>query len=281
MRKMNPAMDLIRRFEGLRLRAYVDAGGVWTIGYGHTSMAGPPKVRPGLRITKEQAEDILRRDVQRFARGVAREVGPQAMKRLNDNRFGALVSFAYNVGLGNFRRSSVLRAVKEGRLDDVPRLLMRWTKAGGRRLRGLERRRRAEGRLFMTPPSGATPVAASAPDRNNHAAPHRRQPIPSRDKAAPRAALFVALATIAATITAIVWRNRLMRFIRRLLAPLKGWRTLLFALLVAAVGVAEATDWTSLIPDGPARGWWLLGISLAIAWLRVITTTPVGHHSSA
>ena len=57
---------------------------------------------------------------------------------------------------------------------------------------------------------------------------------------------------------------------------LKGWRTLAFSLLVAALGVAEATDWAQLIPDGPARGWLLLAIALATAWLRVITTTPVG-----
>ena len=58
---------------------------------------------------------------------------------------------------------------------------------------------------------------------------------------------------------------------------LKGWRTLLFSLLVAALGVAEATDWAQLIPDGPAKGWTLLAIALGIAWLRVITTTPVGE----
>ena len=57
---------------------------------------------------------------------------------------------------------------------------------------------------------------------------------------------------------------------------LKGWRTLLFSLLVATVGVLEVTDWASIVPDGPAKGWILLGISIAIAWLRVITTTPVG-----
>ena len=61
------------------------------------------------------------------------------------------------------------------------------------------------------------------------------------------------------------------------MAILKGWRTLAFSLLVAAVGVVEVTDWASLIPDGPAKGWTLLAISLAIAWLRVITTTPVGR----
>ena len=58
---------------------------------------------------------------------------------------------------------------------------------------------------------------------------------------------------------------------------MKGWRTLMFSLLVATVGVAQATNWADLIPDGPAKGWVLLGISLAIAWLRIITTTPVGR----
>ena len=58
---------------------------------------------------------------------------------------------------------------------------------------------------------------------------------------------------------------------------MKGWRTIMFSLLVATVGVAEAANWVDLIPDGPAKGWALLGISLAIAWLRVITTTPVGQ----
>ena len=58
---------------------------------------------------------------------------------------------------------------------------------------------------------------------------------------------------------------------------LKGWRTMMFAMLLASIGVAEATDWASLIPDGPVKGWTLLAISLAIAWLRAITTTPVGR----
>ncbi len=294
------ALALIKRFEGLRLKAYRDAAGVWTIGYGHTSMAGPPKVRPGMRITRAEAEEILRRDVERFARGVAREIGPRAMKRLNENQFGALVSFAYNVGLGNFRRSSVLRAVRAGRLEDVPRLLLRWTKARdpktGRlvELRGLVRRRRAEGRLFTAPakpakpvkqPVGVSdparvekePVGVSDPDRNVHAEPSPTSAPTTSRKAAPVAALFTAFA---AAVAAFLWRNRIMRFIRRLFAPLKGWRTLLFALLVATIGVAEATDWAQVIPDGPDKGLWLLAISLAIAFLRVITTTPLGKSKS-
>ncbi len=302
------ALALIRRFEGLRLRAYRDAVGVWTIGYGHTSMAGPPRVRPGMRITKAEAEAILRRDVERFADKVAAVIGPQALARLNDNQFGALVSFAYNVGLGNFRRSSVLRAVRDGRLDDVPRLLMRWTKARkhGRlvELRGLVRRRRAEGELFMAPPEETTAAQPSTAAAGPDVAPDRH-PRPAQDgKAAPahpppdrqstekdhertaaaphRAAVSVAAAGgLLAVVALWIWRRRLMRIIRRLFAPLKGWRTFLFALLVAALGVAEATDWASIVPDGPAKGWWLLGISLTIAWLRVITTTPPGRARAA
>ncbi len=180
-------LALIRRFEGFRARAYRDASGVWTIGYGHTSRAGPPQVRPGMRISRAQAEEILRRDVETFARAVARQVHTP----LNANQFGALVSFAYNVGIGNLRRSSVLRAVNEGRLEDVPRLLMRWTRAGGKRLRGLIRRRRAEGRLFTSPP---------APEEGNR---HHRAPDIKPVFSWPARALRRLLARLAA-----LWRKK-------------------------------------------------------------------------
>ncbi len=62
---------------------------------------------------------------------------------------------------------------------------------------------------------------------------------------------------------------------------LRGWRTLLFSLVVAGLGVAEATDWARLVPDGPGKGWWLFWIGLGTAWLRVITTGPVGRKESA
>ncbi len=275
------ALLLIRRFEGLRLTAYRDAAGVWTIGYGHTSMAGPPKVRRGMRVTKAEAEEILRRDVEKFARSVARAIGGEALEKLNENQFGALVSFAYNVGLGNFRRSSVLRAVKEGRAQDVPRLLMRWTKARDprtgrlKRLRGLVRRRRAEGRLFATAPHQAeTAPHTSPPSSLPPPSPPSPSNRPSPRLAAAWAAFFIGLFTI---IVTWIRRTRAMHAVSRLLRPLKGWRTLAFSLLVATIGVAEATNWSQLVPDGPARGWVLLAIALIIAWLRVITTTPVGE----
>jgi lysozyme len=139
-------LALIRKFEGFRARAYRDAVGVWTIGYGHTSSAGPPQVKAGLVVTRDKAAQILAKDVAMFATGVAGLVTAE----LNDNQFSALVSFAYNVGLGNLRKSSVLSAVNREDFDAVPRRLALWNRAGGRVLPGLVRRRAAEAALFAT-----------------------------------------------------------------------------------------------------------------------------------
>ncbi len=143
--KMSPqGYDLIREFEGLRRNAYRDAVGVWTIGYGHTSAAGEPHVKPGMVITENEATEILERDVEKFAEGVRSHV----KVLLASDQFSALVSFAYNVGLGNLARSSVLKAVNTRDFEAVPRRLALWNKAGGKTLAGLVRRRAAEAALF-------------------------------------------------------------------------------------------------------------------------------------
>ena len=69
--------------------------------------------------------------------------------------------------------------------------------------------------------------------------------------------------------------------LKKVVRKMRGWRTLAFSLIVAGLGVAEATDWAELVPDGPDKGWWLLVIGLATAWLRVITTGPVGRKEDA
>lgn len=143
-------LALIRKCEGFRGRAYRDAVGVWTIGFGHTSGAGAPLVKPEMVIDRNRAAIILAKDVALFAEGVANLVTAE----LNDNQFSALVSFAYNVGLGNFRKSSVLKAVNASDLTAVPRRLALWSKAGGRVLPGLVTRRAAEAALFATAPDG-------------------------------------------------------------------------------------------------------------------------------
>ena len=145
MNMTEDGIELVKQFEGFRANAYRDAVGVWTIGYGHTSMAGKPEVTPTLRITREEATEILRRDIQMFSRGVSAEVKIP----LSNTQFSALVSFAYNVGLGNFKSSSVLAAVNRRDFDAVPRRLALWNKAGGQVLPGLVRRRAAEAALFM------------------------------------------------------------------------------------------------------------------------------------
>lgn len=146
MRMTDDGLALIKRWEGFRATAYRDAVGVWTIGYGHTSMAGEPQVKAGMTISAEEGEVILRRDVELFARGVRAAVKAE----ISDAQFSALVSFAYNVGLGNFRSSSVLAAVNRKDFAAVPRRLQLWSKAGGRVLPGLVKRRADEAALFSS-----------------------------------------------------------------------------------------------------------------------------------
>ncbi len=145
MNVTDEGLALIRRAEGLRLRSYRDAVGVWTIGYGHTSAAGEPIVKPDQDITEADANAILRRDVEKFAAGVRKAV----LREINDQQFSALVSFAYNVGLGAFKSSSVLKAVNAEEFGAVPQRLQLWVKAGGRTLPGLVKRRAAEAALFL------------------------------------------------------------------------------------------------------------------------------------
>jgi len=145
-RKMNvEGLELLKRWEGLRLKAYRDAGGVWTIGYGHTSMAGKPLVYEGMAISEPQAEEILARDLRQYEKAVEENV----KVALSDNQFAALVSFTYNVGIGAFRRSTLLKRLNAGDYDGVPIEMMKWTRAGKKRLKGLENRRAAEAGLWV------------------------------------------------------------------------------------------------------------------------------------
>jgi lysozyme len=154
MKMTDDGLALIKRWEGFRADAYRDAVGIWTIGYGHTSMAGEPQVNAGLHITPEEGEAILRRDVEQFARGVRDAVTVE----ISDTQFSALVSFAYNVGLGNFRGSSVLAAVNRKDFAAVPRRLQLWSKAGGRVLPGLVKRRADEAALFTSGGDAVVPA---------------------------------------------------------------------------------------------------------------------------
>lgn len=180
MRDINQAgLDLIKSFEKCVLYAYDDADpsdpkkfiqagdpvrGTLTIGWGHTG-----NVKPGMRIDQAQADRLLLQDL-----GWARKAVERWVKvPLNDNQFGSLVSFVYNVGEAAFASSTLLRVLNEGDYDAVPRQMARWDKAtiNGKKVqsKGLVRRRAAEIELWTKPVEGEvveTSVhACCVPDR--------------------------------------------------------------------------------------------------------------------
>ena len=141
MKASEKAYSLIRQFEGLRLTAYRCPAGAWTIGYGHTS-----GVVPGMAITKEQTEEFLRLDIA-TAGNIVRSECPN----LRQCQFDALVSFVFNIGGGNFRKSTLLKKVKANPDDNsIMDEFLRWVYANGVVLPGLQKRRLAEMRLYFS-----------------------------------------------------------------------------------------------------------------------------------
>ncbi len=139
------AIDLIKQHEGLRLQAYRCPAGRWTIGWGHTS-----GVTPGMRITETEAEALLLDDVERLYQkldGLQRECGVT----LGENQRAALASFAFNVGFGALKDSTLWRRICENpRHPSIPREFRRWKYAGGRVMPGLVRRREQEAALYCS-----------------------------------------------------------------------------------------------------------------------------------
>lgn len=154
-RVLNQAtIDLVKHFEGLFLEAYLCPAGVWTIGYGHTGLVHKDgTVKKGRVITKSKAEELLAYDLGQFAPGVEKLLLPRAREEINDNQFGALVSFAFNCGLGAFKTSTLLQRINARRYADCPAEFLKWNRAGGKVLRGLTRRRQSEANLFMSLPN--------------------------------------------------------------------------------------------------------------------------------
>jgi GH24 family phage-related lysozyme (muramidase) len=142
-------------------RLAIDTGFETSAVYGHTSAAGAPDVREGLRISAKEAEEILRRDLTGFETAMAGLV----KKEITQAQFDVLVSFAYNCGVGALKASTLLKRVNAGAFDAVPGELMKWTKAKGKELPGLVRRRRAEAALWRgLPKTVDAQQARTAPD---------------------------------------------------------------------------------------------------------------------
>lgn len=139
--------ELIRKHEGLRLKAYLCPAKIPTIGYGNTFYEDGSKVKLGDEITKERADKLL----ETIADDFAGKVFKITKAKLTQNQFNALVSFAYNVGLTNYRNSTLLRKVLfNPNSKDVEIQFMRWTKANGVELTGLVNRRKDEVKLYYS-----------------------------------------------------------------------------------------------------------------------------------
>ncbi|MEL6496415.1 MAG: glycoside hydrolase family protein, partial [Cyanobacteria bacterium J06623_7] len=136
-------IDLIKKFEGLHLEAYLDPVNIWTIGYGHIQ-----GVAEGMKISPAEAENLLRQDLVRFENAVSEAVKID----LNDNQFAALTSFCFNLGANSLFQSTLLKLLNQNKIAAAADEFPRWDKAGGQSLLGLSRRRRAERALFLGEP---------------------------------------------------------------------------------------------------------------------------------
>lgn len=144
MKTNQAGVNLIKEFEGFRAKAYKCPAGVWTIFYGHTSAAGAPEVRPGMTGTAAEGEKVLRRDLVKYENAVSSAIKVP----LTSNQFSACVSLCYNIGPGNFAKSSVARFCNKKQFKQASDAFALWNKAGGKVLPGLVRRRAAEAALF-------------------------------------------------------------------------------------------------------------------------------------
>lgn len=138
--------ELIKHFEGCKLVSYKCSAGVDTIGWGSTFYLDGKPVKAGDKITQEQADALLPSIVKKFSIEVL-----DILPALPQYQHDALVSFCYNCGIGNFRKSTLLKKIKAvAPMAEIKAEFLKWDKANGKQLTGLTRRRKAEAYLFET-----------------------------------------------------------------------------------------------------------------------------------
>jgi lysozyme len=148
MKVSDKGIKLLHQFEGCKLTAYLCPAKVWTIGYGNTFYLDGKPVQEGDTITQDEAQDLFKNILVNFENCVVKALGKT---KVNQNQFDALVSLSYNIGCGNFRKSSVLRLTVANPNDPaIPNAFLMWNKIKGKVSRGLTRRREAEAELFTT-----------------------------------------------------------------------------------------------------------------------------------
>jgi lysozyme len=153
----------IARREGAKLTAYQDSVGIWTVGVGHTSAAGPPKVTKGMRITAAESDEILARDLA----AVEASINALVEVPLSQNEFDALVSLVFNIGAGAFKKSTVLRSLNGGNRTGAADAMLAWNKGtvSGKKvaLKGLTTRRQDERAQFLSKTPVETTVTITLP----------------------------------------------------------------------------------------------------------------------
>jgi lysozyme len=141
-------IDIIVQFEGFEGKPYTCSGGADTIGFGSTRYADGTKVKLSDKpITKDEAMELLMATLGTYEQAIHKNV----IAPINQNQFDALVSFVYNVGAGNFAKSTLLKKLNKADYQGAGDEFLRWNRAGGKVLNGLIRRRDAERALFLTP----------------------------------------------------------------------------------------------------------------------------------
>lgn len=147
MKTSQKGIELIKQFEGFRLKGYLDSVNIPTIGYGTTVYPNGEKVKLSDVISKKKAEEYLINDVKKFEDFVNKYV----VSDVNQNQFDALVSFTYNVGPNNLQKSTLLKKVNKNPNDpSISKEFLKWVNAGGNKIQGLVNRRNEEAKLYFT-----------------------------------------------------------------------------------------------------------------------------------
>lgn len=147
MKVSDKAIKLIKHHEGVRSKPYKCPAGLWTVGVGH--LIGDGKSLPeswNRTFTNEEIDGLLKRDLNRFELGVCKMLPNLSLRQ---HEFDALVSFSFNLGLGTFQRSTIRQALLRGDKEAAMESLIKYCKAGGKILKGLENRRKDERKLFL------------------------------------------------------------------------------------------------------------------------------------
>lgn len=174
MKTSRAGIDLIKRWEGCRLKAYQDSVGVWTIGYGLTSAANIVSVIKGMTITQQQADDFLVEALVKYEAAVQKAI----TRAPTQSQFDAMVSLCYNIGPGAFAGSTLVSRFNRGNVTGAADAFLMWNKAGGKVLPGLEARRADERKLFLTPAAAPAQPVEPIPPPSAPTVPPTPEPLP-------------------------------------------------------------------------------------------------------